>query len=490
MGSIGSTLLTLALATTPLQAQQAVVAPGASEGTLFTMALPRQGTPEDSLYRQAREALNRGEYRRAAELFRTFDQRHPRSRYAPAAMYWQAFALYRVGAEAELRQALQVLDRQRELYPQAAADADVSALLTRLAGALAARGDADAARRLREGIAAGEPSCDREEMAVRAEALSALVQADPTAATAVIRRVLQRTDSCSVPLRRRAVYLMTREQVGTGLADLLTVARNDPDLSVRSDAVSRIAQQPGEEPVRALEQILNAAIEERLQRAVLSALRRSEHAAAARVVRQAIERVDLPESVRAEAIRSLARRSGLTTPSAVAEVLSTTRVQAVRPTGAVYVDRGILRAGDAGLSEEDATYLRGLFARSTSRAMKMTIVETLAAAGGAANDQWLMALARNPNEEVRYRSAALHRLRRSEVSIDELGRLYDQLSERQLRSTLIVILGMREEDAATDRLIAIARSGTDPELRRAAINALTRKKDPRTTRLLLELVER
>ena len=63
----------------------------------------RQGTPEDSVYRAARELLNRGEYRRASDLFHSFEQRFPNSRFVPAAMYWQAFSLYRVGAEPELR---------------------------------------------------------------------------------------------------------------------------------------------------------------------------------------------------------------------------------------------------------------------------------------------------------------------------------------------------------------------------------------------------
>ena len=51
-------------------------------------------------------------------------------------------------------------------------------------------------------------------------------------------------------------------------------------------------------------------------------------------------------------------------------------------------------------------------------------------------------------------------------------------------------LANREEPAATDKLIEIARSGTDPVIRRQAISALARKKDPRTTKLLLDLVEK
>src|SRR3954466_9691434 len=50
--------------------------------------------PADSLYRAAREALNRREYRPAARLFGEIPNRFPRSGYAADALYWNAFALY------------------------------------------------------------------------------------------------------------------------------------------------------------------------------------------------------------------------------------------------------------------------------------------------------------------------------------------------------------------------------------------------------------
>src|SRR5947209_3175745 len=68
-----------------------------------------QSDPADSLYRLAREALNRGEYRRSAELFGDITQRFPNSAYAADARYWKAFALYRIGGSNDLRTALATL---------------------------------------------------------------------------------------------------------------------------------------------------------------------------------------------------------------------------------------------------------------------------------------------------------------------------------------------------------------------------------------------
>ena len=70
-----------------------------------------QSDPADSLYRLARETLNRGEYRRAAQLFADISQRFPNSVYAADARYWRAFALYRIGGTNDLRDALSALER-------------------------------------------------------------------------------------------------------------------------------------------------------------------------------------------------------------------------------------------------------------------------------------------------------------------------------------------------------------------------------------------
>ncbi|HET9515236.1 MAG TPA: hypothetical protein VFO95_15000, partial [Gemmatimonadales bacterium] len=218
--------------------------------------VPDQDSPTDSAYRAARETLNRHEYRRAAEMFAGFAQKYPQSRYAAAALYWQAFSLYRIGSTPELERALQVLDEQRQKHPAAADDAEVSGLTARVLGALAARGNGTARQRLEQQAASGVQSCDREDMEVRAEALSALVQSDPAGAAPVLRRTLARRDACSTPLRRRAVYLLGREGVGGTAEDLLEVATNDPDQSVRSDALGRLARFPGEVPVRLLDRLL------------------------------------------------------------------------------------------------------------------------------------------------------------------------------------------------------------------------------------------
>jgi len=436
---------------------------------------PEQGSPEDSLYRSAKEALNRGEYARASTMFQTVEQKYPRSRVAPAAMYWRAFALYRAGSTEELRVAIEALKAQQQRYPEAASDADAATLRTRLYAALAARGDAKAAAELRTAAASGT-DCDREDMEVRSEALSALAQLNPPEARTTLKKVLARRDECSVTLRRRAVYILGRTGTEESTADLLEVAKTDPDPGVRSDAINMLGRAPGAGTVKTLEQIFNESPDERTRQAVLSALRSRSGPEAKSALRRIIERSDLPERMRAEAISQLAGSSAewrVLVPGVPPGQMASTKVETRRGAG-----------GD----EEDAAYLRGLYGKTDSRAVKSAIISAVARIGG--NEQWLLGIAKNREEDTSLRREALSRIKTSSLSVDELGKLFDALSERELRSAVVNQLANRQDSAATDKLIEIARSGTDPQLRRMAIAALARKNDPRTTKLLLDLLEK
>ncbi|MEW5918057.1 MAG: outer membrane protein assembly factor BamD, partial [Gemmatimonadota bacterium] len=127
--------------------------------------------PADSLYRRARELLNRGEYRQAAIAFRDLHTKFATSQYAPAALYYQAFALYRIGGLSDLRDALGALETQRSKYPGSRSESENAALQARVLAALAARGDSDARRRLSETAQSGERRCESDEdQSVRVEA--------------------------------------------------------------------------------------------------------------------------------------------------------------------------------------------------------------------------------------------------------------------------------------------------------------------------------
>jgi HEAT repeat protein len=405
----------------------------------------------DSLYRAAREALNRYEYRRAATLFRQLRDRYPRSEYAGDAAYWEAFSLYRVGTIDDLRTGLRVLESQQNRYSKEEIQADAAALATRIRGALAMRGDRDAALKVERTAQGNGQTCDPEDISVRVEALSALSQMDGETVVPILRRVLARRDECSAQLRRRALSILGRRGDTAAVSTFLAVAKSDPDQSVRSEAIGYLARQPGERVVDALEDLLRTSNDERVQRSAVRALSSHESPRARRSLRALIERTDVPEQLRREAIGSFERERS---------------------------------------SAEDAAYIRSLYGRLESEKLKESVINAVGRLGGTDNEQWLASLVKNPNESMQLRAAALNRLGRTTLPIAEFSKMYDAATERGIREQVMNVLAYRKEPEATDKLIEIARTGTDPQLRRLAINYLTRKNDPRTQKLLLEILDK
>ena len=96
--------------------------------------------PADSIYRQARQALNRGDFRGAAGLFSELRSAHPTSEYVADAYYYEAFALYRQGSRSDLRTARDLIATQTQEYPDAATREDADELAVRIEGQLARSG--------------------------------------------------------------------------------------------------------------------------------------------------------------------------------------------------------------------------------------------------------------------------------------------------------------------------------------------------------------
>ncbi|MGH7679573.1 MAG: HEAT repeat domain-containing protein [Gemmatimonadaceae bacterium] len=433
---------------------------GAGGRDRFLEARPAQGwasqDPADSLYRVAREALNRGEYRRAAQTFNEITKKYPRSQYALSSAYWEAFARYRNGGTEDLREALKILNEKSAQFTamddHGNGNVDVQALRTRVLGALASRGDAGAAEELRKN-ASQSSSCDREDVSVRAEALSALGQMDMAAAMPSVRKVLQRRDECTVELRRRAVYLIARQPTSEAIGLLLDVARNDTNASIRSDAMRALPRVAGDSAVPYLEELLRTASEEQSQRAAISALGSIDSDRARRAVRTIIERPDASERIRSEAILSLSRE----------------------------------RDGRM-LTPDEVNYLRSLYGKLEAVRLREAVLTSVGRIGSPESELFLMAVARNVNEPPSLRATALQRLgRMTTVSVDGIAKLYDVADSRAMREQILNALAQRKENEAIDKMIEIAKKDTDPQIRRAAINHLYRSNNEKAKQFLQEL---
>ncbi len=430
-----------------------------------------QGDPADSLYRVARDAFNRGEYGRAAQLFEDIRSRYPKSAYVSDAQYFEAYSRYKIGTTDELHTAAKLLEPVASkvinvasapaptrngfavysMTRRGASDNEVATLYLRINGVLAQRGDKSAADKITQLTSkTGGSFCDNEDVQVKVEAMNALSQRDPGSALPLLKRVLDRKDDCSAELRRRAVFMLGRRNDAESAQLLVATAKSDPSFVVRVEAITALPRLSGDVGLNALEELLRTEQDERIQRAAVRALTSSDNAKARSSMRSLIDRKDAPLSLRVEAINAF---------------------NSERATA------------------DDAAYLRNLYGKTDELRVKEAIIGALSRMSGPENDKWVLSIAQNANEPSQLRGAAISRLVRSNVSIADLGKLYDSADNYNMRSQIVSVLGSRTEPEATDKLIDIIRNSTVSSIRTQALSALTRKNDPRSVELLNNILD-
>ena len=402
----------------------------------------------DSLYLQARNLINAGDYRAAIIRLGELQQKHPNSRCIAAGMYYHAFALYRLGGDADLREALTILDSHRARYPNFTMASEVTTLATRVRGQLAQRGDANARALLRTADGSTR-ACDEEEQAVRSEALRGLMRIDPEAAMPKLRAILEQQDAC-IDLRRSALQILGSRRDEGSINALIATARNDSSAALRADAVTYVAQYGTDASAAALEGIARSDRSEQVRRAAARGLVGHASARARAAARALIADTVLSDNIKTEML---------------------SRYTAERGTA------------------EDAAWLRSVFPRMTSARVKQAIVAAVGRVGGASDQQWLMDLSTNDQEPTQVRQEAMRYVSRT-MTVAQLVSAYDKAGSTATREQLLRALDSRPEPAAADKMLEVVRRGTDPRLRGLAIELLTRKKDPRLTAALLELIDR
>jgi HEAT repeat protein len=479
-------------------------APVADNARTLSLTAPAPWAPKDpadSLYREARAALGNGDYAKAAELFRRISRQFPQSDYAGESLYYLAFAEYRLGGTEHLRSALGSLDRINDRYPSQSKAGDAKALRTRICGELARQGDeacaaevsAAASAAIAEavtgavsstaaavstavssavsaavtGAAAGVDaaaqslrSADRRRMSgcpaedddddERIAALNALIQMDADRAMPILKKVLERRDTCAAGLRRKAVFLVSQKHTPETADILLGVARNDPDEDVREQAVFWLSQVPDERAVTMLQDILNSSNSEDLKNKALFALSQHHSVRGAQILRDYALRENASDELRGQAVFWLGQQR----------------------------------------SPENADFLRALYSRVKSDDVKEKILFSLSQQRGMGNDKWLIDIARDTKENIELRKKALFWAGQGAASPDQLISLYSSLPDSDMREQLIFVYSQRHTPAMIDKLLDIAKNDRNPELRKKAIFWLGQSRDPRVQQFLIDLINR
>lgn len=401
-----------------------------------------QADPADSLYRAARRALTEKDYEAAARMFDAIVARFPRSGYAPDALYWKGFSLYRNGS---LDAAATALESQAKRYPDAATRGDAQALLIQVKGQLARRGDASAQRDVNKAAAQSVTSCDDLEM--QSAALDAVQRMDSERVVPLLRRVLARRDPCSTPLRKNALFILAQRQGADREKILLDVARTDPDGGVKQDAVFHLQQAKGDAAIVALEDLLLHSEDRGVRQNALFALAQNK-AERARKILRTFAMSDAPVALRDDAIFHIAQ------------------------------------SREAG----DAAWLRDAYGKIQDPQIRNNIMFHIASRPTDETNRWLAAVIADANEPMEQRKNALFHLasRKGQGGVD-LSVVYDRASAA-MRKEIIFYIAQQRNAASLDKLISIAKSDPAPELRKEALFHIGQSKDPKALKALEEIV--
>jgi HEAT repeat protein len=140
-------------------------------------------------------------------------------------------------------------------------------------------------------------------------------------------------------------------------------------------------------------------------------------------------------------------------------------------------------------SQENAALLKQLFNDVDDPEVREQILFALTQMPGAVDGDWLLAIFSDPNEEPEVREMALFMAGQSgNVDARVLGQMYDSADDTEMKEHILFTLTQVDSDAAFEKMLDIARTEEDPELRQSAVFWIGQSGDPRAQDVLLEIL--
>jgi len=503
---------------------------------------PRRSTQDsaDALYTAGRDAFGRGDFRRAADLLQQVVTRWPNSSHRNEALYWRAYALYRIGGTGDLKAARSSLATLRgadsESYRR-----DGAALDTRICGALAQRGDEQCAATVAEradsvDIASSVGDVVRAVAAVAADAARTGVEAasnalrDPELQTAIVQAGAAAQDAMregaratQEALRGAAAGLRDGDRaVRDAQRDMARVsargARRSSDDCEEDDnderviALNALLQMDAERAMPMLKKVMarRDKCSEVLRRKAVFLIAQKHAPDAADLLIDAA-RNDPDSGVREQSVfwlsrvnadkaaaflRELALKSGgdvevrknaLFSLSQMSGGRETLRQVASSDTDAEVREQAIFWLGQRG-DTEDVDFLKTLYGRLQNRDLKDKVL--FAVSRRRNNAGWLLDVAQDPKESIELRKQALFWAGQGGAPVEQLVSLYDRTTDPEMKKQLVFVYQQRGNGAAFDKLLDIASHEKDKEIRSSAVFWLSRSKDPRALKLIEDIINK
>ena len=444
-------LAMMVLLVAPLQGKQETGQSAAyrssGEATVTAPAPWLQEDPGSRAYQDARDYLNARRYEQAAQAFYQLRRDYAQSGYVADSYYWQAFALSRLGSRSQLREALSLLDAQRDQYDAAATLADARELAVRIESQLARQGDVQAARSITQ---QAQEACGPDQE-MRLAALGALLNMNSDRAIPILQDVLRDRDACSAELRRHAIFLLSQSMTDESVDILLDLAhRNpDPDPEVREQAVFWLSQVHSEEALAALEAILAESDDPEIQENAVFAISQHDSERSGQILRQYVERGGGTPEIREHALFWIGQSPG------------------------------------------GGEYLRSVYSSLESAELRANALHAIAEEDTDESRAWLLARARDASEDMEVRSQALFWVSQTgNVEVADIKQLFQSFDDPEMKQQVIFAASQIDSREAVDFLMEVAEDPENGEMREQAIFWLGQSKDPRVPDFLLRIIGR
>ncbi len=138
---------------------------------------------------------------------------------------------------------------------------------------------------------------------------------------------------------------------------------------------------------------------------------------------------------------------------------------------------------------DNARYLQTLYGTLREKELKEKVIFSLSQMNSAENARFIMNIALNESEDIEMRKQALFWAGQQGGSITDLVALYAKMTNPEMKEQLIFVYSQRNEKPAVDKLVDIARSDPDREMRKKALFWLSQSNDPRVAEILQQIID-
>ncbi len=484
------------------------------------VADPEQGTPADSLHRAGQAALNRGDYQKAVDTYRELRRRFPRSSRAGDGLYWEAFALYRLGGTTNLRVARERLKTQETSFPRAATRRDAGSLRVRIERDLARIGDAEAQAWLDSQGAIAESSADEAVIAGSSSSSSASASSSSSSGGIEAARAGREAARAGRDAARAARPAIAGVRAGrhgeedeTAPAGCDQAKYDEQMMAVQAlMTMDRERSVPILKKVMARRDVCSGAL--RRQAVFILGQQAGDDESVAPLMLDVI-RNDPDHEVQKMALFALGQTRDPQAIPALSEILKTSTDRELQQ-GALFAlsqsddPRGVQILRDfvqrPGVSDDmlgqavlwlgqkggaEAAFLRRVYPTLHSQQAKQMVMMTLAQTGDSENAQWLMERVLDKNEDMDTRKSALFFVgtQSEAVNVRQIVGLYSPTLDLEMRKQILFVLSQRREPAAVDKLLDIAKNDPDRDMRKQAVFWLGQSGDPRAADLLERMLD-